>query len=91
MVDNRTSFSMSTNKQTKKFPNENVMPQAYTRPLCLNTSSIEAPIFAGDSHTVTPASFSALILSWAVPFPPDTIAALPERSELNNYSRHDSR
>jgi hypothetical protein len=33
------------------------------------------PIFAGDSTTVTPASLSALILSWAVPFPPATIAA----------------
>lgn len=33
------------------------------------------PIFAGDSTTVTPASLRVLILSWAVPFPPDTMAA----------------
>lgn len=34
-----------------------------------------APILAGDSTTVTPASLRVLILSWAVPLPPDTIAA----------------
>lgn len=75
----RHNFAHASNQnKQKQFPNEDVAPQAYTRPLCLKTSSIETPIFAGDSHTVTPASFSALILSWAVPFPPDTIAAIPK-------------
>jgi len=46
-----------------------------TIPRCLKISNIVEPIFAGDSTTVTPASLSALILSWAVPFPPDTMAA----------------
>ena len=54
----------------------------YTKPLCLKTSSIAVPIFAGDSTTVTPASLSVLILSCAVPFPPDTIAADSERKQF---------
>mgnify|MGYP007129561169 CR=1 FL=1 len=45
------------------------------QPLSLKTSYIAAPIFAGDSTTVTPASFNARILSCAVPFPPAIIAA----------------
>lgn len=49
-----------------------------TKPLCLKTSSIAVPIFAGDSTTVTPASLRVLILSCAVPLPPDTIAAFNE-------------
>lgn len=36
------------------------------------------PIFAGDSTTETPASLSVLILSWAVPLPPETIAVVEE-------------
>lgn len=47
----------------------------HAKPLCLKTSSMADPIFAGDSTTVTPASLRVLILSCAVPFPPDTIAA----------------
>jgi hypothetical protein len=46
-----------------------------TIPRCLKISNMVEPIFAGNSTTVTPASLSALILSWAVPFPLDTIAA----------------
>lgn len=46
-----------------------------TKPFCLKISNMAAPILAGDSTTVTPASLRVLILSWAVPLPPDTIAA----------------
>ena len=69
-------------EKLKKWINTNELQ--LTRPLCLKTSSIAAPILAGDSTTVTPASLSVLILSCAVPFPPDTIAAQPEASTKIN-------
>ena len=43
-------------------------------------SSMAAPIFAGDSTTVTPAALKAAILSVAVPLPPEMMApACPMR------------
>ena len=40
----------------------------------LKISFMVVPSLAGDSATTTPASFSALILSSAPPFPPEMIA-----------------
>lgn len=70
-----SSSGCGSNKE-RKFMSSNSIDQ--TKPLCLKTSSIAVPIFAGDSTTVTPASLRVLILSCAVPLPPDTIAAFNE-------------
>lgn len=45
-------------------------------------SKIAAPSFAGDRTTVTSAASKALILSSAVPLPPDMIA--PEEEVMEN-------
>jgi hypothetical protein len=49
-----------------------VYPQS--KPLSVMTFFINAPICAGDLVTATPALSNALILSVAVPFPPEIIA-----------------
>lgn len=63
MVGYTTSQKEIKSGKKKKLINQKYPLMLYRRPLCVKTSSIVVPIFAGDSHTVTPASLRVLILS----------------------------
>lgn len=58
----------------------------FKRPLSLNSSNIAAPILAGDSTTLTPASLKLFILSWAVPLPPETMASSIKKKNNTRYN-----